>query len=244
MRMLLPESRGVDDGDLVGLYDWPASPWLRACMVIGLDGDAAGPDGLSGSLSSPADRQVLSAARARADAYLVGAATVRAERYSPVRAHPLHAAARVGAGQAVAPRLVVVSATCRFPWGEASFQGSDLSPLVLTTESSRAQDRAAASAAGCEVLVLGSVSVDLSEALSELHARGLHRVTAEGGPELLRQLVRADLVDEADVTLSPTLVGSPRRGHGGAAVLRRMHVRHVLEHDGFLFTRYVRAEGV
>lgn len=243
MRMLVPEPVNLATEDLVGLYDWPAEPWLRACMAMSLDGDVAGPDGRSGSLSSAVDRLVLAAVRARADAYLVGAATVRAERYSPVLADPRYVPDRLAAGQSAAATLVVVSASCRFPWQEARFQGSANPPIVLTTLDAQLADRRAASAAGCDVIALAGHAVDASEAVRLLRDRGLIRITVEGGPQLLRQLVRADLIDEADVTLSPTLIGGPRRGELGAAVLRRMRLAHLLEHDGFLFTRYLRPEG-
>ena len=61
MRWLVPED-GMP-GDISDAYDWPADRWVRACMVMGLDGSIAGPDGLSGSISSPTDRGVLAAIR-------------------------------------------------------------------------------------------------------------------------------------------------------------------------------------
>jgi nitrogenase molybdenum-iron protein alpha/beta subunit len=48
MRWLVPEK--PSPGDLSEAYDWPATTWVRACMVMGLDGSIAGPDGLSGSI--------------------------------------------------------------------------------------------------------------------------------------------------------------------------------------------------
>ena len=54
-------------------------------MVTTLDGAAAGPDGLSGSISGEADKLVFDAVRREADAVLIGAGTMRAERYGPFR---------------------------------------------------------------------------------------------------------------------------------------------------------------
>lgn len=239
--MLLPESRDVQPGDLIDLYGWPRDRWVRACVVQSLDGSFAGPDGLSGSISSPTDRAVLAAVRARADAYLVGAGTLRSEGYGPVRARPDLAERRLAAGQAPAPTLVAVSARCRFDWSSTRFTDSDNRPIVLTTESAADSDVAAAQAAGCEVVTLGRERVDLAAALAELTTRGLTRITLEGGPSLLRQAAGSGLVDEVDLTVSPVLVGGGPGSGGPAVSVVGLDLRQVLEQDGFLFTRYVRA---
>src|SRR6202007_2846263 len=72
---------------LAGLYAAPAAealarPWLRANMVVSVDG-AAALAGRSGGLSGPADRLLFSVLRSLADVILVGAATARAARHLP-----------------------------------------------------------------------------------------------------------------------------------------------------------------
>ena len=242
MRQLLPDVRDLDPAELVDAYPWPEGPWTRACMVMSVDGGIAGPDGVSGSLSSPTDRAVLSATRALADAYLVGARTVRAEGYRPVRARPELATRRSAAGQAPAPTLAIVSGGCRFDWGTSAFQRSEAAPIILTGDASSEADREAARRAGCEVVVLPGARVDPVEALAALRARGLRRVTVEGGPDLLAQVVDAGLLDEAALTISPRLVGASSRPWGGDPVLQAMQLAHVLEDEGFLFARYVREQ--
>lgn len=238
--MVLPEPSEVDIADLAALYDWPRDVWVRACLVMSLDGAVAGPDGLSGSLSSPADRAVLAAVRSHADAYLVGAATVRAEGYRAIRSQPSLVAARLARGQRPAPTLAIVSASCRFDWGSADFHASEHPPVILATAAATAEDRSAATAAGCEVVVVGEQRVDLPAALAALRERGLTRLVAEGGPSLLGQLAMAALIDEVDLTVSPTLAAVRQAAHPGRAVLTRMALRHLLSDDGFLFGRYVR----
>jgi riboflavin biosynthesis pyrimidine reductase len=241
--MLLPEARDIAPGELVALYDWPEPRWVRGCLVMSLDGALAGPDGLSGSISSLEDRAVLAAVRALADAYVVGAGTLRAEGYGPVRARGELRALRRERDQHAAPTLVAVSASCRFDWPTARFQHSDLAPLVLTTARAHDADMASARAAGCEVVVAGSERVDLARARAILAERGLTRVTIEGGPQLMRQAVAAGLLDELDLTLSPMLTASgPDAAAPGAPVVG-MRLAHVLEQDSFLFTRYVRTGG-
>jgi riboflavin biosynthesis pyrimidine reductase len=239
--MLLPEGRHVAPEELVALYDWPDDRWVRACLVMALDGALVGPDGLSGSISSPTDRAVLAAVRALADAYVVGAGTLRAEGYGPVRARAELQAVRQARAQGPAPTLVAVSASCRFDWSTARFQHSDLAPLVLTTERARGDAVADARAAGCEVVIAGRERVDLVRLRDVLADRGLGRVTIEGGPQVVRQAVAAGLLDELDLTLSPTLTASgPDSTAPTDTTMAGMRLAHVLEQDSFLFTRYVR----
>jgi riboflavin biosynthesis pyrimidine reductase len=56
-------------------------------------------------------------------------------------------------------------------------------------------------------------------------------------------LAAADLIDELNLTVSPVLTGGdgPRLTVGAPAINHRMQLAHVLEDDGFLFTRYLRA---
>lgn len=58
-------------------------PWVVASMIASVDGGTA-IDGRSGGLGHPTDRAVFRLARAAADVILVGASTVRSERYRPV----------------------------------------------------------------------------------------------------------------------------------------------------------------
>ena len=65
---------------------------------------------------------------------------------------------------------------------------------------------------------------------------------AEGGATLNGALAAADLIDELNLTISPQFTGGtgPRLTHGAPPVAHRMDLAHVLEDDGFLFTRWVR----
>lgn len=64
----------------------------------------------------------------------------------------------------------------------------------------------------------------------------------EGGPTLNAQMLAADLVDEACITVSPRFVGgrSARMAVGGLPGTGAWRLAHVLEEDGFLFVRYLR----
>src|SRR5918993_549206 len=89
VQRIFPESAKLDDDALVDAYAYPeigGRPYVRANMVISLDGAAQGRDGRSGTLSSPADRRVFAMLRGLADVILVGAGTARTEKYGPAAA--------------------------------------------------------------------------------------------------------------------------------------------------------------
>ena len=90
MRLLTSRTRGlpngpVSDATLAKLYAFPKAHWLRANFVSTLDGSAQGPDGLSGTINTSADKRVFSANRRLADCVMVGAGTARAENYRPAQ---------------------------------------------------------------------------------------------------------------------------------------------------------------
>src|SRR3954467_87 len=111
MEMILGGAEGaLTDADVLAAYPWPEGRrWVRAMMVTTLDGAAAGPDGLSGSISGEADKAVFDAVRREADAVIIGAGTMRAERYGPFRNRA---------------RLAIVTRSLDLPWDEAVFHES------------------------------------------------------------------------------------------------------------------------
>ena len=239
-----PQPGPVDDDRLSEVYPWPDSPgrpYVRAMMVCTLDGAAAGADGLSGSVSGEADKAVFVAVRRFADAVLVGGGTMKAEGYGPLRARPEDADVRRAAGQAPAPVLCVVSGSLDLPLDPGGFTDSDVTPIVFTTESA---DPAKVDDVRkrCEVVQLPGKKVDAQRVLDQLHARGLDRVVCEGGPGLLAQVTDAGLLDEADITISPMLVGTEKTPE--TPMLQdpaSFELAHVLTQDEFLMLRYVKA---
>jgi riboflavin biosynthesis pyrimidine reductase len=208
-------------------YPWPSGPWVRALFVMTLDGHIAGPDGSSRSISGPADRAVLGAVRRWADAVIVGAATMRAERYNPMRVAEAVSDARRARGLGAAPRLVIVSGSLDLPWGDAAYTESALPPLIVTCTSATADARARVPET-CELLVAPGDRVDPMWLRAQLVERGLDRIVLEGGPTLLADFARAGMVDEWALSLSgilehdrfaPVLVGCE---------------------DEFVFTRFIR----
>jgi len=253
VRMLLPDVReDLTDDDLDAAYAWPgwpeARPWVRANMVSTVDGAARGPESLSKSISSRADKRVFGRLRGLADVVLVGAGTVRAEDYTPAQVRPSFADRRAAAGQLVAPPLAEVSRSLRLDLSAPRYTEAPVRPIVITCASSDPGRRAAA-AEVADVIVAGDDGVDLADALAQLAERGLVRVHAEGGPTLLADLAAADLLDELLLTVSPVLAGGSFDGADAVPRIlagsplpdapRPLRLMHLLEDDGTLFLRYV-----
>lgn len=252
----------MDDQQPVGAlrdaYPWPpAGAWTRVAMLRALDGGVVGPDGRSRSISSQADRAVLSEIRRLSDAIVVGAGTVRAEPYGPLRPDPGDAETarqRVGAGLAGCPVLVIVTASLDLPWEEAMFGQSAVRPIVVSTDDVRTDDvrgadqQAALARARehADVHLVPGPHIDVRHVVQFLHARGLRRLVCEGGPRLLSQFAAADLVDEVDLTLCPmmpTAGGVPLPPDPGVVAFNspvRFELVNRFEIDSFLFVRYVR----
>ncbi len=228
--------------DLSSLYPWPEGPWLRTMMVMTLDGATVGSDGLSGSISGTADKRVFMEARRLADVVLVGAGTIRAERYKPMLAKPEWQEARHAAGLAPAPQVVVVSGRLDLPWEEPMFAQSELPVIVATTTTVDAA-RLDEASRHAQVLQLGEEGVDMRALVQWLNERGQRRINCEGGEALLDAMVRGDLVDEMDLTISPILVGSgylPDPQREISAPYPRFSLAHQFVDEGFVFCRFVR----
>jgi riboflavin biosynthesis pyrimidine reductase len=215
--------------------------WLRANMVSSVDG-AAVLEGRVGSLTGPADQQLLVLLRSLCDVLLVGAGTLRAEGYGPVRARAELSDLRREAGQLPHPRLAVLSRSLDIDLTSTAFTKAAERPIVITTELADTE-RVREVEEVADVLLAGGAAVDLGVALELLEKQGLPRMLSEGGPQALAALYAADLVDELCLAISPLVVaGQESRLTAGPPMPEPLTVQlgTVLERDGFLFLRYLR----
>lgn len=195
------------ENELIGLYAHPAptgaaAVYVRANMVSSLDGAAWGADHLSGSINNDADFRAFRVQRALADVVLVGAGTVRAERYTALDVPEPLSAQRARSGRGATIELAVVTRSGALP---ATLLESERPPLVITSEAGA--QALPTGIADERVLITGEQDVDLAKGLELLGVRGLSRVLTEGGPHLLGALLQQGLVDELCLTVSPLLIG-------------------------------------
>lgn len=246
MRQLLPSSSGADV-DPVAAYlaaDRPrpaGRPWFTVGMISSLDG-ATAIAGTSGALGGPADKAVFRAVRAIADVIIVGAGTVRDERYGPVRFSDEVRTARRAAGRDdTPPRLAIVTSTLDLDLSGGVFGADGVRPLVFTTTDADAA-RVAATAEVADVHRTGTGRVDLTAAAAILADLGVGVVVSEGGPSLNGALADAGLIDEVCLSLAPRLAGgdSARIVAGAGSLEAEFDLASLLVEDDLLFGRWTR----
>lgn len=219
--LALPHLSDLSDDELTQAYAPLAEPWLRVNFVSTVDGAAQGGDGLSKSINNPADKRVFDALRRNADCLVVGAGTLRDERYDVPRIP-----------------LVVVSRSGEVP---ETLRGAPEGRILMATTASASGLAASRSLLGDDqVLVLGEDTVDLVELTSRLAARGWVDQLCEGGPGLFAAMLEAGVVDELCLTIVPRLLGGDfTRITAGADLDVALTPYSLLEEEGTLLGRWL-----
>ena len=195
-----------------------SSPVVYSNFVSTLDGVVTlGSQPSAGSTISakyPADRFVMGLLRACADAVVIGAGTLRAtpgHLWTPRHVYPDLAAAfaqlRSNLGRRPEPPLVVLTAG-----GKLDFKHPALvkGAIVMTTPAgAKVIGRRLPPAS--ELVVIGrGKNLNVARVLDELHSRRLEILLTEGGPHLMGELIREQLLDEMFLTISPVAAGRAR----------------------------------
>ena len=244
LRWLTPEPALLTADELVEALDLagaaPAQrPYLVLNMVATVDGRAT-VAGRTAPISSVADRQLFHALRTRADAIMIGAGTLRVERYGRMVRDPHRREQRRAIGLQGDPLAVVVSASLDLPSDLPLLQDPD-SRVVVITASDAALEGCAA-----QVEYVRCNPVDLPGALARLRSEhGVRSILCEGGPRLNASLLAAGLIDELFLTTFGVLAG----GEGALTIVgdtpvsddpapAKLELLWLLEHDGELFARY------
>lgn len=184
------------------------NPYVTLSCAISLDGylDSAGPPRLA--LSNAADLDRVDEVRARNDAILVGARTVRQDNPRLMVRSSERQDRRAASGLARSPCKVTVTASGDLDPRATFFTEGDSRKLVYCPRSEARRIRRRLGDAGT-VVALNDV-VTMADLLSDLADRGTRRLMVEGGGTVLTQFLAADLVDELDVAVAPFFVGDRR----------------------------------
>ena len=244
LRRLLPEPGTVTaEQALDGLALAELAPDHRPYVVLNMVATADGAAAVAhhtAPISNAADRQLFHELRAHVDAVLVGAGTVRTERYGRLVRDPARRARRVARGLAADPLAVVVSHRLSLT-PDLPLLADEHSRVVVVTASD-------AELAGCaaQISYLRSApgeEADLAVMLARLRAEhGVRSVLCEGGPNLNASLLPAGLIDELFLSIAPVLAGTA----GSLSIVNRAPIPHpvdltllwLLESQGQLFARY------
>jgi riboflavin biosynthesis pyrimidine reductase len=237
MRALLPTYDA--NPDLAAVFAFPQQDWVRAVFVSSVDG-AATLRGRAGGLGNKTDQRLFSLQRHLGDVVLVGAGTVRVEGYGPVERDAEWS--HVREDRPPTPPIAVVSVDLGLnPAAPLFTDAPEHARTIVITCAAAPEERREAFGAVADVIVAGDQIVDLAAAIDLLAARGLRRVTCEGGPTLMAYLAASGRLDELCLTLSPLIVGgdAPRITDGPSVPdPAQMRLGTVLEEDGYLYLLY------
>jgi riboflavin-specific deaminase-like protein len=244
LRRLLPEPGSLTavealDGLALGGMAPDHRPYVVLNMVATADG-AASVAQRTAPISSPADRQLFHELRAHVDAVLVGAGTVRTERYGRLVRDPKRRERRVARGLAPDPIALIVSHRLSLS-PDLPLLADPHSRVVIITASD-------AELFGCAAQVsylrpAPGDGVNLAAMLTRLRIEhGVRSVLCEGGPNLNTSLLPAGLIDELFLSIAPALAGST----GSLSIVNRAALTEpidldlvwLLESQGHLFARY------
>lgn len=240
MRRLTPDPGPTTVADQIReldlVSDPPADrPYVVTNFALTVDGNAT-LHGRSGPIGSDTDTELLVCLRTRVDAVMIGAGTMRAERYGRPVADPGKRGRRERRGLSQDPLLVIVSGRLDIPWDAPVFGDRGARVLIFTTSDTQPPDTEA------ELRVVRHERVvDLPGALAYLRReRGVRALLCEGGPRLHAQLIDAGLVDELFITRAPKLGGGegPGLAVGLPELERPLELVWLLDEDGELYARY------
>lgn len=218
-------------------------PFLAINFAATLDGRAA-IDGRSGLIGSRVDTAMLMRLRCRFDAVMIGAGTMRVERYGRMVPDQQLRAWRERVGLPHDPLAVIVSAGMDLPWDAPLFTSGGGRVLILTSSEARPPEtvtRLRTVQMPAIDLGEGRSGVDLNAALHYLRKeRGIRALLCEGGPHLHAQLQASGKVDDLFLTIGPTLSGgdAPRVTEGPEFGPRQARLAWLLRHENELLARY------
>jgi 5-amino-6-(5-phosphoribosylamino)uracil reductase len=184
------------------------NPYVTLSSATSLDGylDRADPPRLT--LSNAEDFDRVDEVRARSDAILVGARTVRRDNPRLLVRSSARRARRERAGMIYSPWKVTVTTSGELDPSSAFFTAGDTPKLVYcpTSESARIRRRVGHTAV---VVELGK-KVTMTDLVADLADRGIRQLLVEGGGTVHTQFLAANLVDELQLAVAPFFVGDQR----------------------------------
>jgi riboflavin-specific deaminase-like protein len=242
VRRLLPDPEPTTvDQQLDSYRPWEEPRVDRPLVAINfaatVDGRAA-IGGVSGPIGSANDTAMLAGLRRRFDAVMIGAGTMRAERYGPLVNDPEQRRRRERIGLPQDPLMVIVSGRLDLPWDAPLFTAGGGQVLIFTASEAEPPE----TATSLEV-VRHEGFVNLAEALRHLRReRDVRALLCEGGPGLHGELEGGGAVDDLFLTIAPKLAGgaAPRIVEGELPAVADLELAWLLEEDGELFARYRR----
>jgi riboflavin biosynthesis pyrimidine reductase len=227
-------------GQLDTYRPWDDPPAERPRVALNfaatLDGRAS-IDGHSGAIGSDTDTAMLVGLRQRFDAVMIGAGTMRVERYGRIITDPEKRERRESLGLPDDPLMVIVGGL-DLPWDAGLFTDGGGRVVLFTGADGDPPE----TATPVEVVRAPEGRVDMVTALRHLRAEhDVRAVLCEGGPRLHSQLQAGGLADELFLTIAPKLVGAGTTILEGALPeVAELDLVWLLQEGSELFARYRR----
>jgi riboflavin-specific deaminase-like protein len=242
VRRLIPDPGPTTvEQELASYEPWREPPETRPFVAMNfattVDGRAT-IGGVSGPIGSASDTEMLVRLRTRFDAVMIGAGTMRAERYGRPVADQEQRERRERLGLHHDPLMVIVSGRLDLPWDAPLFTAGGGRVLVFTASEAEPPETETPLQ-----VIRHEGAVDIDEAMRHLRQeRGIRALLCEGGPRLHAELQAAGLVDDLFLTIAPKLVGgdAPRIVEGELPGIAPLELARLLEEGGELFARYSR----
>ncbi len=180
------------------------SVFINAAMSV--DGKISSTERGLLRISDERDLERVDRLRAGVDAVVIGGKTLLVDNPKlTIRSEDLKKE-REKNGQPREPFKVVVTGSGTVPLDSLFLKEGEGRKLVFTTERA-GRETIDALSGFAEVFVAGKEKVDFDRMLDMLSRKGVKRVMVEGGATLNFEMIRARVVDEIHVTISPYIIG-------------------------------------
>ncbi len=196
-------------------------PYVMLKLAVSADGKAAAAERRPVAITGEAVRDRVHLLRAESDAIMIGIGTALAD--DPVLTCRLPGMAQDS------PVRIVLDSALRLPLGSRLAQTARQTPVwVIAGRKPTPAAEEAFWTAGLDVLRTDENGgrLDLAAVLKLLAGRGITRLLVEGGPALAAAFIAADLVDEAFLFTSATIIGADGidalDGAAKGALMRRL----------------------
>lgn len=168
----------------------------RLNLISTLDGSLSGIDGTSDTITAGADRIILKHIRSVSDVVLVGAQTIRQEKYRTPSA----------------TRIATITNT-------GDLTGNQFDPtsagIIVFCSASKVQE-VSRNLAGIKHEIIPIATEDPGElvagSVQKLREMGLSQIVCEGGPSLANQMLKQHLIDEICLSIRPIAQGANSAG--------------------------------
>lgn len=164
---------------------------------ITLDGKIASCTGNS-EISCTEDMLRVHGLRKEVDAIMIGITTA-------LKDDPKLTAHKVSRESSDNPVRIVVDSRARIPLDFRVF--NDMAPTIIAVSEAAEAGHVEAIREKADVIICGKELVDLKCLMEQLHEKGIKTLMLEGGGTLNFSMLKAGLVDEVRVAITPRLVG-------------------------------------